>query len=70
MNSFEPGNKQRSTAILGEPLIDPANWNKEDFQDNQKYLYNLASAEINEIIDASDRFEKTGIELKIGRAHV
>ena len=65
MNSFEPGNKKRSPAILGEPLIDPANWNKEDFQDNQKYLYNLSSAEINEIIDASDKFHKTGIELKI-----
>ena len=64
MNSFEPGNKKRSPAILGEPLIDPANWNKEDFQDNQKYLYNLSSAEINEILDASDKFEKTGIELK------
>ena len=64
MNSFEPGNKKRGPAILGQPVVDPANWAREDFQDNQKYLYNLSSAEINEIIDASDTFEKTGIELK------
>ena len=64
MNSFKPGDKKRAPAILGQPVVDPANWAKEDFQDNQKYLYNLSSGEINEIIDASDAFEKTGIELK------
>ncbi|MEK9684677.1 MAG: TauD/TfdA family dioxygenase [Rhodospirillaceae bacterium] len=64
MNGFEAGNKTRNPAVLGKPIVDPANWSKEEFRDNTKYLYHLSPEEVEEILRAAWDFEQTGKPLK------
>jgi len=64
MNNFRKGGRHREPAVLGKTIIDPAAWSKDDFGDDQAFLYRLSQAEIDEILSAVDSYEKSGKPLK------
>jgi hypothetical protein len=63
-NNWQPGQRGRKPAVIGQPIVDPAGWYPEEFQDNDRFAYWLAQDEIDEIFAAVDRVERSGIALK------
>ncbi|MBT3793244.1 MAG: TauD/TfdA family dioxygenase [Rhodospirillales bacterium] len=62
--TWVPAPRGRDAAVLNQPIEDPAGWRAEDLQGTDRFIYQLSDAEISEIFDAVDRFEKSGAELK------
>lgn len=63
-NQWQPGKRGRAAAVMGRPLVDPAGWHAQSFQDNETYVYRLSPDEIDEIFTAVARVERSGIDLK------
>ena len=58
------GDKRRA-AVLGNPVIDPAGWRKEDLSKNKNWIYEFKQSEINELSEAIDKFVKNGADLML-----
>ena len=54
---------KRRPAVLGNPVIDPAGWHKEDISKNKEWIYEFNQSEIDELSAAIDKFVKNGAEL-------
>jgi hypothetical protein len=63
-NPFRPAPRGRRPAVFGAPIVDPAGWSAEDLAGGEDYLYRLDEDEVDEILAAMERVEKSGIALK------
>lgn len=63
-NTFVPGPRGREPAVLGRPIVDPAAWTAQDFKDRLGFVYQLSPDEIDEILGAVARVERSGTALK------
>jgi hypothetical protein len=53
---------------LGRPIDEPCAWTREELANSQAYLYKLSDAEVADILEAVDRVESQGKDIKdIGR---
>jgi len=63
-NQWQPGKRGRETAVMGEPIVDPAGWYPQAFKGNETFVYRLSPDEIGKIFAAVARVERSGIALK------
>ena len=68
-NPWKPTSRAHRPAVLGQPIDEPCAWTREDLAKSQAYLYRLSDAEVGDILDAVDRAERQGKDIKdINRA--
>lgn len=63
-NPWRPTSRYHKLAVLGEPLDDPAGWTREELEPTQAFMYRLSDTETGEIMDAVERVEARGLDIK------
>ena len=63
-NPWQPTSRSHQPATLGQPIDEPSAWTREDLEASQAYLYRLSELEMTDILDAVDRVEGRGLDIK------
>ena len=63
-NAWKPTNRNQKPTVLMEPIDDSSAWTREELKKSQAYIYRLKNAEVIEVLDAVDRVEAKGIDIK------
>ena len=63
-NPWKPTNRNQKPTVLMEPIDDSSAWTREELKKSQAYIYRLKNAEVIEVLDAVDRVEAKGIDIK------
>lgn len=63
-NPWKPTGRSHNPAVLMQPIDDPAGWTREELAQSNAYLYCLSDQEVAEILDAVDRVENLGLDIK------
>ena len=63
-NLWKPTSRTHSPAVLGQSIDEPCAWTRGDLVKSQAYLYCLSNAEAADILDAVDRVEDRGMDIK------
>lgn len=63
-NPWKPTSRYPKPAELMQPIDDPAGWTREELERTQAYLYRLSEDEVAEVLDAVDRVEARGLDIK------
>jgi hypothetical protein len=64
VNTWRPSDRRREPAVLGKPIVDPADWYPQQMQDSAAWAYRMTSKEIDEVLAAVAAVEKRKLELK------
>lgn len=55
--------KQRGSAILGQPIVDPGEWTGSQLRSSGRWIHKITKGEVREIERALENFEKTGRDI-------
>ncbi len=63
-NPWTPSDRARQPAVLGEPIVEGAAWLPDELRGTDAWVYQLAQAEIDEVLAAADGLDAGGIDIK------